>query len=137
MKIVTVYTVTHGNGFSLNVPAASPLLWVEAGTCSAHPAEQQNQAIAPLPLLGLPFKHSVPRTPTGHSALSRAPAGLFSLQLSERLPVPLTPSLLLGFLAAAAGIAAFPDLVTEQWKVTAAAAVELVIRRASEPYRWT
>lgn len=59
MKIVTVYAVIHGNGFSLDAAAASPLLRAEAGTCSAHPAEQQNQAIAPLPLPGLAFTHRV------------------------------------------------------------------------------
>lgn len=114
-QTVTVWLpVVHGNGFSLDVAAPSPLLWEEAETCSAHPAEQQSQAIAPLPLPGLPFTDRVSQVRPQSTVPCLAPAGWFSLQLSERLPLALTPLLLLDLFAAAAEIAAFPDLVTKR-----------------------
>lgn len=138
-KVVRVQLpVIPGNGFRLGVAVASPLLWVKAVTCSAHPARQQNQAIAPLPLPGLPFTHRVFQ---GHPQSTLPCLGhqlddfLYSCQSDCPWHWPLycswTRSLQQPKLQRS--VTYWPN----NWKVTAAVAVELVIPRASEPYRWT
>lgn len=114
MKIVTVWLpVICGNGFSLDAAAAPPLLWEEAGKCSAHPAEPQNQGIAPLPSLGFLSRTECPKdTPRAQCLVWHSWMIFFTAV--RGLPVALTPLLLLDLFAAAAEIAAFPDLVTKQ-----------------------